>query len=235
MNLGTVKRIIRNYLAEQGVSHLREQVLMDAINDARMQWWNNVEYPRTYEELTLPAGLSYVDLGTRFIDAIEAVYMTDLSTRLVRLERNDIDGINSGTAIPPETVTPYGYYHEEVLTSGSVRKRLYIYSRYGLYTDTSDNTILFYYTGGPTEYAAGSAEEARILEIPDVYCYDLKYFAAFIHYTRTGDKKSAAANYALWEKTGLWAYMMMNANKQDADKRILDKMLELKQEYIDSY
>lgn len=234
MKLGTLKRLCRNYLAQQGQSHLRDQVLVDAINIACSQWCDKVEYPRAIDSITLLAGSSYIDVTSKKIHDIEAVYSDGM--RLRRLTRSEIDSMTA--VVSPASITcPAGYFYEEVrlATTPGITKRLRIYGGIAVYTASADQEFDLHYTTGPDEYAAGEGEEDKLLPIPDAYCPDLVFFAAFFHYQRTGDKSSKAQEWTLWQQSQLYARMWTDSFDRDGDKQIRDSMLPLKEIYKTNY
>ena len=236
MILGTLKRLCRNYLAQQGQSHLRDQVLVDAINIACSQWCDRVEYPRAIDQLIPTTGLSYIDVSSKKIHDIEAVYYGGL--RLIRLNRSEIDGLTSAS-LSSSVTTPTGYYYEEVKLSntptGTITKRIWVYGSTGVYTVAADQQFEIYYTAGAEEYAAGEQDEAKLMPIPDAYCSDLVFFVAFFHYQRTGDKTSKAQEWTLWQQSQLYARMWTDSFDRDGDKQMQDPMLSRKENYKANY
>lgn len=237
MTLGDVKRISRNYAAVQLRTHLRDEVLVDAINDAVAQWCVYVGYPRIEISLTLTAGNSYADVGDRHVQDIEAVYYEDKEGRLERIYRGSADAIvaNANDIDPYNESTPTKYFYEEVMVNNAKQKRVYIYNEYGLFVSSVVKSIIFIYTGVPEAFVPGVGDESKSIVIPAPYAYDLKYFVAFVHYNRVGDDDKAKTQFALWQGSKLMGYMLMNDSTRDIKQTMGDVIATKRRLYIDRY
>ena len=239
MILSDAERIIRNYAAVQLSTHFRYAVVIDAINDAIAQWCVYVGYPRITVEpfLSLTANTSYIDVSDKFIQDIEAVYYeTTYSRSLTRTYRGTTGYIHdTAVSVSPTDSTPTKYFYEEVMASNAMRKRLYIYNDSGLFAIDTAKEFPFIYTGLPIAFTTAEGDKTKNIIIPDPYVYDLKFFAAFIHYNRVGDDKKSIRQYQLWEKSKLFAYMMMNDATRDVKKRMTDGLAEARRKYMDRF
>jgi len=237
MTNGELKSYIRNYLAAQLSTHLRDQVIVDAMNYAVGKWCIFVSYPELSETVTIPANTSYADVSDKNVNSITAVYFENINNRLDRIYRVQFDKMNedSESLDSPTDDTPSYYFYEDVRVDNKARRRFYILNSAGLYASSDVKSIIFNYVGVPSMLTTSITDDAKECVIPEPYCLDVIFVAAWFHYNRKSDHRNAAIQKGYWEQSTLYDYMMQQESTRDGKMSMGDGLADARRDYIDNY